>query len=184
MPLRGGPRRVDDAGMDKDLFANDLSSGAPAGGETEASPARGGFRAGTIVAGAVVVLAAWGVVAMVMNADTVSDVPSGVSDISSSYDSDSYGSDSYGSSSSGSSSSGSSSPLPLGPIGAASCRSAVADAKSYVPDAIRDAQSGVDDLIAENPELAAYAAEAKRMLAESAPDVYQSLDDAGDQLGC
>lgn len=49
---------------------------------------------------------------------------------------------------------------------------------------VRDAQSGVDDLIAEHPELAAYASEVERMPAESAPEAYRSLDEAGDQLGC
>ena len=164
--------------MDPELPRSDLPPISPAEDvvETAEPSARRGSRAGAVVAGAFGLLALWGAVAMVVNADTASDLPSGNSDSSSSYDTGS--SSSYGSYPSGSSS------LPLGPVGEASCRAAVAGAKSYVPDAIRDAQSGVDDLIAEHPELAAYASDAKRMLAESAPDVYRSLDDAGDQLGC
>jgi hypothetical protein len=80
--------------------------------------------------------------------------------------------------------SGSAGNIPLGPIGEASCRSAVAEARSHIPDAVAEAQNGVDDLIAEHPELAAYAADAKRMLAQSAPQAQQSLTDAGHQLGC
>jgi hypothetical protein len=171
--------------MDHDLFAHDPPPSAPAEGTSGIGdvPARRGPRAGAVVAavaGAVAMLAAWGVVAMAVNADRASDLPSGVSDTSSSYSPDSPSS--YSPDNSGSS--GSSTGLPLGPIGEASCRSAVSEAKSYVPGAIRDAQNSVDDLIAENPELAAYASDAKRMLAESAPQVNQSLDDAGRQLGC
>ena len=168
--------------MDHDLPRYDLPPIATADSTSVTGdlPGRRGLRAGAVVAGAFAVLTAWGVVAMAVNADTASDAPSGISGTSGSYGSDtSDSSDSYGSYSSGSSSR-----LPLGAIGEASCRAAVSDAKSYVPDAIADAQRGVDDLIAENPELAAYASEAKRMLAQSAPEVYRSLDDAGDQLGC
>jgi hypothetical protein len=165
--------------MDHDLFSDDLPTTNLAGTSKAADvPARRGLRVGAVVAGAFALMACWGVVAMAVNADTASDLSPDSTGTASLYEPDSSESP-YSSSSSGSSSQ-----LPLGPIGEASCRAAVSDAKSYVPDAIRDAQSGVDDLIAEHPELAAYAADARRMLAQSAPDVYRSLDDAGDQLGC
>ena len=74
--------------------------------------------------------------------------------------------------------------LPLGPVGNSACRSAVQDVHSNVPEAIADAQRSVDALVAENPALAKYAAEAKRNLAMAAPEVHAGIDEAGRTIGC
>lgn len=74
--------------------------------------------------------------------------------------------------------------VPLGPVGTYSCQQAVRDAQANVPAAVAEAQAGVDDLVADNPELAPYAADAKAALADAAPAARQGLAEAGRDLGC
>lgn len=126
----------------------------------DAEPMGSGTSALKVILAVVGVLAVWGVVAMQDNASSAGPVPAVGT----------YSSDDGG--------------LPLGPIGSAACRDAVSEAQSNIPAAVAEAQSSVDDLIAQHPELGAYAAETKRAIADAAPEVRQSLSDAGHELGC
>ena len=58
------------------------------------------------------------------------------------------------------------------------------DLQGGVDDVMSDSQREVDRMIAENPELAPYAADTKRILAESEPDVRAILDQGLAANGC
>lgn len=76
-------------------------------------------------------------------------------------------------------------PLTRAPlIGDYVCADTRSDLQGNVDDAIDDAVNGVDDLIAESPELAAYAAGAKAQLRASEPEVRANLGDALAANGC
>ena len=69
-------------------------------------------------------------------------------------------------------------------VGDIVCDQTRRDLQGSVDDAISDTQREVDRMIAENPELAPYAADAKRTLADSEPQVRANLDDALAANGC